>query len=139
VPVSSKVPRAPIVEARVACPCSLRMSRQGRLLWVYWWTWSYLLRCTVAPLWRWRRTTWLAYGQSVEHVVLGQCAHKRSWSGPLALLIILGGTDGILLPNVITHELVEGLALDGHQVLTDLCGHPLAKQGHLLHIGVGVV
>jgi hypothetical protein len=24
-------------------------------------------------------------------------------------------------------------------VLTDLCGHPLAEQGHLLHIGVGVV
>jgi hypothetical protein len=132
VTVASKVPRAPVVETRVARPCSLRRSRWSTLLWVDRRTWSYLLRCTVAPLLRWRRTTRLAYRRSVDQVVLGQ-------SGPLAHLLFLRGTDGIVLSDGSTHELDAGLAVEGHEVLTDLHAQPLVEQGHLLCICVNVV
>jgi hypothetical protein len=139
VTVSSKVPKMPVVEAWVAQPCSPWRSRWSRLLSVDQRTRSYLLRCTVAHLLRWRRTTWLVYRRSVHQAVLGWSATRRSWSGPLTPLLLLRGTYGILQPNGSTHELVEGLALEGHKVLTDLCALPLAEQGHLLHIHVNVV
>jgi hypothetical protein len=64
---------------------------------------------------------------------------RRSWNSPLSLLLFLSGMDRILLPDDGTHQLVDGLALEGHQVLTDLCAHPLGEQGCLLCICVNIV
>jgi hypothetical protein len=64
---------------------------------------------------------------------------RRSWNSPLSLLLFLSGTDHNLLPDAGTHELVEGLALEGHQVLMDLCAHPLGEQGCLLRVHVNIV
>jgi hypothetical protein len=72
-------------------------------------------------------------------VVFGRSAPRRTRSDSVAPHLFLGGTDGILLPDDITHELVEGPALEGHQVLTDLGTQPLAEQGCRLHIRVDVV
>jgi hypothetical protein len=75
VTVPSEVTRAPIVEPRVAQPCSLQSLRWRRLLRVDWRTWSYLLRCTVAPLLLLqKRTTRLAYMHNVDQAVLGRSA-----------------------------------------------------------------
>jgi hypothetical protein len=117
----SKVPRAPAIEARLAWPCSMWSSRWSRLLQVDWRTRSYLLRCMVAPVLLQRRsTTWLACRRSVDQAVLGRSAPRRSWSSSLAPLLPLHGRDDILLSDSVTHELVEGLALERHQLLTDL-------------------
>jgi hypothetical protein len=101
---------------------------------------SYLLSCTVAPLllllWR---TTWLPCSQSVDPAVLGWSTAKRTWNGSLAPLLFLRGTNGILLPDGATHELVEGPTVEGHQLLTDLSTHPLVEQGCLLRIRVDMV
>jgi hypothetical protein len=53
-------------------------------------------------------------------VVLGLSAPRRTWSGSVAPLLFLHGTDVILLPDGATHELVEGPTLEGHQLLMDL-------------------
>jgi hypothetical protein len=87
----------------------------------------YLLRWTVAPLRWWRRATWLSCQWSVDQAVLEQSTPRRSYSGLLSLLLFLGGTDGIVLSDGNTHELVEGLALEGHQMLTYLRTHPFSK------------
>jgi hypothetical protein len=86
-----------------------------------------------------RRTTRLACRWSVDYAVLGQSTPRRTWRGSLAPLLFLRGTDGILLQDGATHELVEGPVLEGHQLLIDLGTHPLAKQGCLLCIRVDVV
>jgi hypothetical protein len=72
-------------------------------------------------------------------VVLGRSATRRTWSGFLAPLLFLHGTNGILLLDGATHELVEGLALERHQLLMDLGTQPLVEQGCLLRICVNVV
>jgi hypothetical protein len=46
--------------------------------------------------------------------------------------------DGVFLPYGSTHQLVEGLALERHEVLTDLGTEPLPKQGRVLLIWVSV-
>jgi hypothetical protein len=75
----------------------------------------------VAPLLLlWKRTTQLAYMRSVDQVVLGRSAPRRTSSGFLAPLLFLCGTNGILLRDGATHELVEGPTLEGHQLLIDL-------------------
>jgi hypothetical protein len=63
---------------------------------------------------------------------------RRSYRGPLPLLL-LGHMDGVFLPYGSTHQLVEGLALERHEVLTDLGTEPLPKQGRVLLIWVSVV
>jgi hypothetical protein len=72
-------------------------------------------------------------------VVLGRSIPRRTWSVSLAPLLFLCGTDGILLSDGLTHELVEGLALEGHPLLTDLGTQPHVEQGFLLRIHVNVV
>jgi hypothetical protein len=44
--------------------------------------------------------------------------------------------NGVLLPDDTTHELVEGPALEGHQLLTDLGTQTLAEESCLLCIRV---
>jgi hypothetical protein len=61
------------------------------------------------------------------------------WSGSLARLLLLHGTDGILLPNGATHDLVEGPTQERHQLLTNLGTQPLAEYGGLLRICIDVV
>jgi hypothetical protein len=56
---------------------------------------------------------------SVEEAVLGWSTPRRTWSGSLAPLLFLCGTDGILLPDSATHELVEGPTLEVLQLLTN--------------------
>jgi hypothetical protein len=46
---------------------------------------------------------------------------------------------GILLADGATHELVEGPALEGHQLLTNLSTQPLVEQGCPLRIRVDMV
>jgi hypothetical protein len=46
---------------------------------------------------------------------------RWTWSGSLALLLLVSGTDDILLLDGATHELVEGPAMKSHQLLADLC------------------
>jgi hypothetical protein len=100
-------------------------------------TWCHLLSWTVAPLRWWRRASRLACWWGVDQAVLGQSAPRRSYRGPLPLLL-LGHMDGVFLPYGSTHQLVEGLALERHEVLTDLGTEPLPKQGRVLLIWVSV-
>jgi hypothetical protein len=72
-------------------------------------------------------------------VVHGQSAPRRTSSGSLSPLLFLGGTDGILLPDGTTHELVEGPALEGHQLLTDLGTQSFVEHSCLLCIRVNLV
>jgi hypothetical protein len=81
----------------------------------------------------------LDYRGSVDQSILGRSTPRRTWSGSLAPLLFLGGTNDILLPDGATHELVNGPALEGHQLLMDLGTQPLAEQGCLLCVHVDVV
>jgi hypothetical protein len=62
-----------------------------------------------------------------------------TWSGFLALLPFLRGTDGILLPDGATHELVDGPALEMHQLLMDLGTQSLAEPLAVLIHSVGTL
>jgi hypothetical protein len=84
-----------------------------------------------------RGTSWPAYRRSVDQAVLGRSTVRRTWSSSLAPLLFLHGTNGILLPYGITHELVEGPPLEG--LVMDLGAQLLVEQGYLLHIRVDVV
>jgi hypothetical protein len=83
---------------------------------------------------------WLACRRSVDQAVLRWSAPRRTWSGSLAPLLFLGGTDGILLPDGapfmswLKVQLWKGISCS-----RILAHKPLAEQGYLLRIRVDMV
>jgi hypothetical protein len=137
--LSSEVPSTPVVEAQEACPSRLRSLRWSNLLWVDSKTWGHLLRWTVAPLLRWRGTTWLPRRRSVDQAVLGWSTPSRPRQRHLLPLLLNTSMTSVLLLNGGTHKLIQGATLKQHQVLPKHGTGPLSEHHHLLLVGVGVV
>jgi hypothetical protein len=72
-------------------------------------------------------------------MVLGRSTPSRPKQRPLLPLLLNTSTTSVLLLNRGAHKLIQGIALEQHQVLMKHRVEPLMEQHHLLLIGVRVV